>query len=70
MDCKNFTQHLSGVDALFLKNNDHAQVFQLARGLDQFQGIPGEPGNGFHQDAGNLPGPTVLQHPFELVSFF
>ena len=63
-------QHLSGVDALFLKNNDHAQVFQLARGLDEFQGVAGEPGNGLHQDAGDLPGPAVRQHPFELVSFF
>ena len=53
------SQHLGGVDALLLKNNDHAQVFQLARGLDEFQSVAGEPGNGLHQDTGDLPGPAV-----------
>ena len=60
---------MGGVDALFLKNNDHAQFFQLARGLDEFQGVAGEPGNRLYQDAGDLPGPAVLEHPFEFIPF-
>ena len=52
---------------MLLKHNDHAQVVQLARGLQKFQGVPGEPGNGLHQDSLDLPGPAVLEHPFEFI---
>ena len=44
------SQHLGGIDALLLKNSDHAQVFQPARGFNQFQRIAGEAGNRLHQD--------------------
>ena len=61
------TEHLAGVDVLFLKNNDHAQAFQLARGLQQFQCVAGEPGHRLHQHPVDFPGPAVRKHPLELV---
>ena len=44
-----------------------AHFFVDIYSLQKFQGVPGEPGNGLHQDSLDLPGPAVLEHPFEFI---
>ena len=66
---KHLIGHGAGIEMLFFKYHRYAKLFQFPDRGDAVLRVTGKPGQGFDQNAVDLPVPAILHHALEILSF-
>ena len=64
------TAYIGGIDALTLKSDIYAKLFQFPNTLEALFGIPGEAGDGLNEDLIDETPAAICHHALEVIPFF